>query len=107
MQLSDISISYQGDLTEVEDITRCLRTLIMTPVGTCPLDREFGVSQDPVSLPIPVAQNEMALEIISKIDRYEPRVTGCSIDFEAADDGKFMLKVVCQIGETERTAERL
>ena len=46
MQISDVQISFDGDSTELEDIARCVRNIILTPAGTCPLYRDFGISYE-------------------------------------------------------------
>ena len=82
MQISDVQVSFDGDSTELEDIARCVRNIILTPAGTCPLYRDFGISYDSVSHPVQVAMNEVALEIMEKIEKYEPRVESCKVSFE-------------------------
>ena len=59
MQISDVQVSFDGDSTELEDIARCVRNIILTPAGTCPLYRDFGISYDSVSHPVQVAMNEV------------------------------------------------
>lgn len=102
MQISDVQISFDGDSTELEDIARCVRNIILTPAGTCPLYRDFGISYDSVSYPVQVAMNEVALEIMEKIEKYEPRVESCEVDFEGTDEiavmnGSLKAKVVCSL----------
>lgn len=102
MQISDVQISFDGDSTELEDITRCVRNIILTPAGTCPLYRDFGISHDSVSHPVQVAMNEVALEIMEKIEKYEPRVESCEVSFEGTDEvavmnGSLKAKVVCSL----------
>lgn len=74
---------------EFADIKQCLETLLSIRAGTQPLDRELGIDLDSiVSYPLDVAKNMLALEIIEKVDRYEPRVEVSSIDFETNTDGQ-------------------
>ena len=99
MQISDVQVSFDGDSTELEDIARCVRNIILTPAGTCPLYRDFGISYDSVSHPVQVAMNEVALEIMEKI---EPRVESCKVSFEGTDEvavmnGSLKAKVVCSL----------
>ena len=103
MQLQDVEISFTGDITEQEDIARCLRHLILTPEGTYPMSRDFGISNDALALPLPAAHNIIAVDIVDKVTKYEPRVSVCEVSFKAlsntdAIDGKFIAKVVCTIG---------
>ena len=64
------------------DIKRCLNYLYSTRAGSQPMDRDFGINYDGVvGKPIEVAKNTLALEIISKTEKYEPRVIVDSVDF--------------------------
>lgn len=74
---------------EFADIKQCLETLLSIRAGTQPLDRNLGIDLDSiVGCPLDVAKNMLSLEIIEKIDIYEPRVEVESIDFEANTDGQ-------------------
>ena len=45
MDLSTIAISYEygeGATAEQQEILRNVRTILSTPIGTCPLYRDFG-----------------------------------------------------------------
>lgn len=69
------NIEYDFYAEEIADIDLCLRTLYGTQAGTVPLDREFGIDYDGiVGMPHDVATNALALEIITKTEKYEPRV---------------------------------
>lgn len=98
MELSDLEITFKEDLEEQEDIARCLRTLILTPAGTIPLCRDFGIDNSFLGRPIPAAQNALAVEIMDKAAIYEPRVTVTEVTSEADIDGKITVKVVCSSG---------
>ena len=96
MTLRDVEFNIRGDLPEQEDILRCLRNLLMTPAGTAPLDREFGIDQSFLGQPINVAQNLVAVEIIDKVDRYEPRVSVLEVELAADAAGQIRAKVVIE-----------
>lgn len=73
---------------EFADIRQCLETLLSIQEGSQPLDRELGINFDGiVGYPMDVARNMLSLEIIEKVERYEPRVEVDSIDFEDNTDG--------------------
>ena len=64
------------------DIRRCLNYLYSTRAGSQPMNRDFGIDYDNiVGRPMEVAKNMLALEIISKTEKYEPRVIVDSVDF--------------------------
>lgn len=94
MDLTNVEFRYDSDIDEVEEITRNLRTLLLTPAGTCPLDRNFGLDNSLfLGLPMDVAQNAMAVEIMDKVDKYEPRVTVREVTYTATETGQIIAKV--------------
>lgn len=98
IDLNNITVTFDYSNGEVADIKRCLETLYQTPEGTCPLDREFGINTDFVGMPIDVAKNLFAVEITDKTDRYEPRATIKTINFDTGDDGQLKAEVVITNG---------
>lgn len=94
MTLSDVTFDVRGDMSEQEDITRCLRNLILTPAGTVPLDRDFGLDTSFIGQPSDIARNMFAVELAEKARKYEPRARIVSVAFDADGDGKLTAKVV-------------
>lgn len=80
MYLDSAIIDTNGEISQ--DIIDCLRNLYETREGTQPLDREFGISAEFTGQPLDVFENEYALEIIEKTERYEPRVSIADVTFE-------------------------
>lgn len=76
---------------EFADVKQCLETLMSIRAGSQPLDRELGIDYDSVAgYPLNVAKNMLSLEIIEKVNTYEPRVEVSSIDFETGSDGQLI-----------------
>jgi len=98
MTLADVEFNIRGELPEAEEILRCLRNLVLTPAGTAPLDRDFGLNQDFIGYPIGAAQNLLAVEIMDKVDRYEPRVRVLEVTCTSDMEGKIIAKVVITSG---------
>lgn len=98
MTLRDVEFNIRGEMEEQEDIIRCLRNLIMTPAGTVPLDRDFGLDQSFLGYPIDVAQNLLAIEIIDKVARYEPRASVSEVELSGNAEGQIIAKVVITSG---------
>lgn len=74
---------------EFADVKKCLETLLSIRAGTQPLDRNLGIDLDSiVGYPLDVARNMLSLEIIEKVETYEPRVEVVSVDFESSTDGQ-------------------
>ena len=98
MTLKNVEFNIRGELTQQEDILRCLRSLIMTPAGTVPLDREFGIDNSILSQSIDVAESLIAVEIVEKVARYEPRVSAQAVSLSADVNGQITAKVVIASG---------
>lgn len=97
MDLSNIQIAWEygtGEEAEREEITRNVRDIILTPAGSCPLYRDFGLNTSFSDYPADVARNMIAVEIIEKVWRYEPRATVTQVTFEAGSDGQLTAKAV-------------
>lgn len=77
------------------DIRRCLEFLYSTRAGSQPMNRDFGIDYDNiVGRPIEVAKNTLALEIISKTEKYEPRVIVDSVDFLADSVNGLLIPII-------------
>lgn len=102
MDLSDIEISYEyGEGTEAErkEIIRNVQTILTTPLGTCPLYRDFGLDVSYLDRPMDLAQNQFALAAMEAVERWEPRVRVTSVTFSADPaDGHMKAKVVIADG---------
>lgn len=101
MDLSTIEISFEygaGENAEEKEIIRNVRTILITPLGTCPLYRQFGVNMTFLDYPLDVAQNLFAVEVIEAVERWEPRVIVKEVTFEADMEGKLRAKVVIAYG---------
>lgn len=92
--MEDIIISGDSEgfsPEEYEDVTLCLSTLLSVRAGSQPLDRDFGLDYDGiVTYPDPVAKNMLSVEIIDKVNKYEPRVEVEEITFEPGKDGQMI-----------------
>lgn len=87
--------------TESEDIRRCLTALYSVREGEQPLDRKFGISQEFLDQPVNIAQNLLALEIIEKTQRYEPRVLVEKVEYQQGGEGVLIPIVYLKRGDTQ------
>lgn len=97
MDLSNIEIAFAygiGDNALEREITRNVRTILTTPVGTCPLYRDFGVDVTMLDKPMDVAKNLYAVAVIEAVERFEPRVRVQEVIFTPNMDGRLDTKVV-------------
>lgn len=83
--------------SEAAEIMQNLRTIIATTKYSVPLDRDFGVDAGYVDKPTAVAEAMLADEIVTAIQKYEPRVTVEAISFTANVDGLLIPKVQVMI----------
>ncbi len=92
--LSDVQISFDYSGDDREEIIRNVKTILCTPLGTCPLYREFGIDTEPLDYPTDVAKNIMASIIIETVERWEPRVIVDQVTFGGnRSDGLLQAKV--------------
>lgn len=92
----EVSFAYgEGNAPEDAEVLRNVRTILRTPVGSCPLYRNFGVDASVLDRPIDAAKNLLAVSVTEAVERYEPRATVRSVDFVAdAESGAMTVKAV-------------
>lgn len=102
MDLSNIEIAFQygmGDEALEREIARNVRTILTTPVGTCPLYRDFGIDATMLDKPMDVAKNLYAVAVMDAVERFEPRVRVQEVTFTPNTDGRLQTKVVIAYAE--------
>ena len=76
-----------------------MQTILTTPLGTCPLYREFGLDVSYLDHPLDLAQNLFAVAAMEAVERWEPRVRVISVSFVAdGTEGRMKAKVVIADG---------
>lgn len=88
-----------GPKTEVAEVLQNIRTILTTIKYSVPLDREFGLSATMLDEPIPKAQAALSAEIVSAIQKFEPRAKVTFVSFVESDhyDGILIPKVKVRI----------
>ena len=98
MDLSDIEIAFDygsGEDAELREIARNVQTILTTPIGTCPLYRDFGIKMTFLDAPLEAAQNLFAVEVVEAVEKWEPRVIVKEVTYQASGDaGQMKAKVV-------------
>lgn len=85
--------------SKIKDILRNLNNIFRLSEGTVPLIRSLGLSIDNVSK-IPVdLENDIATDIVAKVEIFEPRVSVSSVDFKHTNDGETKIKVYLERGD--------
>lgn len=79
--------------TEVAEILQNVQTLINIEKGTIPLDREMGISEKIIDMPIVQAKGKYMNEIFNNIRKYEPRATIGNITFTADLNGTLQPRI--------------
>ncbi|MCG8632247.1 MAG: hypothetical protein MI863_00385 [Desulfobacterales bacterium] len=86
--LEEVEIGAAGQTEIIQNV----KTILSTIKGTVPLDREFGVTGEYVDKPQPVAQALYAADVVTEVEKQEPRVKVTHVFWRpspvAAMDGK-------------------
>lgn len=97
----DYQFGHSMSGKEMEDIRANIDHLLSTPKGSVPLARDLGVSWRNLSEITPDLENEYAVEIVSLIERYEPRVSVEQVAFEYDAEGRVLVKIVLEGGDED------
>jgi len=97
IELSDVVLQIDFSATGTDEVIQNVKTIITTPAGTVPFDRDFGIDWSLLDLPIGESMAKLTVEYIEKIKKYEPRASVNSISFTANDSGQLIPKVVINI----------
>lgn len=86
--LKDINLAPE---TEVEEILQNVAIIITTSKFSVPLNRDLGLSQRFIDMPLPVAKAILISEIHDAIEKYEPRASIGEITFKGDElNGKLV-----------------
>lgn len=87
------------DQNTMDDIKHCVDNILRIPEGSIPLARELGTSWRALSEITPDMENDYAVEIIEKLETYEPRVAVDEITFEHdQDSGETTVRIIFEGG---------
>ncbi|MDE6260405.1 MAG: GPW/gp25 family protein [Oscillospiraceae bacterium] len=99
-----VSATDLGDirLNEREEVNAVLQNIALilaTPKGSVPMYRDFGLSQEFLDRPMPVARVMMITEVREAIELWEPRATVTDIQFanDPLEPGKLIPTVEVEI----------
>jgi len=97
IELSNVTLQINFAATGADEVIQNVKTIITTPAGTVPFDRNFGIDWSLLDLPIREARAKLTVEYIEKIKKYESRASVKNISFEANGQGQLMPRVVIDI----------
>lgn len=76
--MEDIRILPQ---TEKEDILQCLKTIVLTNAGSCPMCRDVGISGDPLHRRTGTAKILLTRDIFVAVQDQEPRADVTEVNY--------------------------
>ena len=107
-------MSYQVSATDLEDIRlneletvnavlQNIALILATPKGSVPFYRDFGISNEFLDKPMPVAKVMMISEVREAIETWEPRAKVIDIGFseDVLEPGKLVPVVEVEISAGE------
>ncbi len=74
-----------GETDPIRSILQNVAIILRTRQGTCPMYREFGMPQNYMDKPIPVAKPLMYAEIREAVEAFEPRCSVIGVTFMKSD----------------------
>ncbi len=90
------------DQDTMEDIKECIDNILRIPEGSIPLSRGLGVSWESLSEITPDMENDYAVEIVEKIEKYETRVAVSEVTFDYDNEnGEVTVRIVFEGGEDD------
>lgn len=87
------SFQPEYDPEEIEDIRQCLDCILGIAEGSCPMNRGLGVNWDVLDGIPPDMENEVATDIMEKVDEYEPRVAVEEVSFQHDGEGGVVMTI--------------
>lgn len=77
-------IDESGEINE--QLLKDLKCLYSTVEGTCPMDRDFGLSIEPADKPYQIAINLFTRDVIEKTEKYIPQITVEDVLYEVKEN---------------------
>lgn len=99
IDISASSVAIVIGATGREEIYQNVRTILATPKGTVPLDRDFGVDQAFLDQPTSIVMARALPGIVEAVEKYEPRVRVTAVGWVESDaaDGRMIPNVRIRI----------
>ena len=92
--LFDFKLEYTFQDDKLAELDRQLALLLSTPVGSMPLDREFGIPMDFVDMPQEAVKSLYTAAVTQKIPRFIPWVRVQEVTWSYGEEGHIIPKVV-------------
>ena len=100
---TDLGNIRLNELETVSSVLQNIALILATPKGSVPFYRDFGVSNEFLDKPMPVAKVMMIAEVREAIETWEPRATVTDISFEESplEPGRLIPTVEVEINVEE------
>lgn len=83
---------------ELEEIAQNVRMIITTLKKQVPFDRDFGLDSALVDMPVNVAQARATANIVTEVNKYEPRVKVKKVNFSGDGiEGLVVASVIVEV----------
>lgn len=86
--MEEFKIRAEGDITDLEDIAGNLTNLFSAREGSIPLNRGFGLDWGILSSPTPACESSFTIDVVAKVDQFEPRVSVSEVEYDYDGNGK-------------------
>lgn len=87
------------DNIKIKNISKCLENILNIPEGSIPLSRGMGLKWNVLSKIPPDMENDIATDIVEKLERYEPRVSVKEVTFSYQEDGEVLINIHIEKGD--------
>lgn len=93
MKINEVEIVSTDNMTDMERYITWLKSLIVTPEGSLPGNRGFGLKMDFLSAIPAQAVNLLAIELDEKVQEYIPEITIANVELLSASGGNLNIKI--------------
>ncbi len=97
ISIDNLDLKIDFSATGIDEIIQNIKTILTTPVGTVPFDRDFGIDWSLLDLPVREAKAKLTIEYAEKIRKYEPRVNIKEVAFLTNEHGQLKPRVVIEV----------
>lgn len=93
MKINEVEIVSTDNMTDMERYITWLKSLIVTPEGSLPGNRGFGLKMDFLSAIPAQAVNLLAIELDEKVQEYIPEITIANVELLSVSGGELNIKI--------------
>jgi len=95
----ELNFMSENNSQKMQDIIRCLTNLLSIPSGSIPLSRRLGLDWANLSKIPQDMENDIATNIVGKVDEFEPRVSVSEVTFSYDEDGMATANILLEEGD--------